>query len=109
MKTLSQTKTTHKIIRMTYGYDATFNEYYLILSETDKTALIVEIGRKVWDDHGMGSGKSIPDPTVRTGQPFRAYKRQYQGRTYYASKFGGSTVKHGYLWEGNADYFNSWD
>ena len=95
------------ILEATFGYDMTINVYYKILQDGEKTALVQEISRKVYNDDGMGGGHSVADPTKVVGKPFRAYKRNYTGNPLYRSKnFPGGSAD---VWSGNPSYYNTWD
>ena len=98
---------TNKILETSFGYDMTINDYYKVISENAKTALVQPIGRTVANDHGLGNGQSMPDVTKEKGKPFRAFKRAFMDRTIYVSKyFGGHSAD---VWSGTPSYFNTWD
>lgn len=105
---------TQKILEDSWGYDMTINDYALVLEETDKTAKCVMIATKVFNDDGMGGGRSIPDPSNITSQPFRLRKKvwddgliQYRGSYEFCK--GSKRFGRFAEWDGKPSYYNTWD
>lgn len=96
-----------RILESSYGYDMTINNYYFIIKDGEKSALLQAIGRTICNDDGMGAGKSIADPSIIIGDPFRARKRIYPDSVMYVSKYidGYSAT----IWDGKPSYYNTWD
>ena len=63
------------LLRSTILYGMSINDYYKIIEENQKTALVQQIGKIVVQDDGEGRGKSLLNSNQVFGVPFRAYKR----------------------------------
>ena len=97
-----------KIVESSFGYDMTINDYFVVLSENDKTAMLQPIGKIVKDDYGLGSGRSIPDASKVTGEPFRArVVKSGNGISYSSPKY--ITGHWADEWNGKPNYYNTWD
>ena len=85
----------------------TINDYYKVIKENQKTALVQQIGKIVVHDEGAAQGKSLPNSDQIIGASFRAYKRVINDRVYYVSKrfVSGMAV----VWEAQADFYNTYD
>lgn len=104
-----------KIIHTSWGYDMTINEYAVIVEETDKTVKCKMLQISVVDDYGKGGGRALPTLKEQEGEAFRLHKRA-------GGAFGGVYFKGSYpfcngskrsdcfsLWNGKANYHNTWD
>ena len=83
------------------------NDYYMVIEENQKTALVQQVGKIVVHDEGEGQGKSLLNSDQVIGATFRAYKRVINDRVYYVSKrfVSGKSV----VWEAQADFYNTYD
>jgi len=71
----------------------TLVDFYQVVSETNKTVMLEEIGSIVVEGNGGFYGTVKADPTKRTGKFFRAYKREEKnGGFHLASKLDKSTT-----------------
>lgn len=99
-----------KIISTSFGYNMTLNVFAKVLSETPKSMLVQEIGMKSENDNGGGSGRAYPNRAVAKGNPFRVFKREYNGKRFYKGKLPGySSVDYWTDYEGGGNYHNTWD
>ena len=102
----------NKIIRTSWGYDMTHNDYAIIISENGKTALCQMIGAKKISGNGF-AGSEIPDPSITRGKPFRLRVKDdnsYKGS--YPFCWGRDDAKRmGWfsIWCGSTDYYNYMD
>lgn len=102
-----------KIIHTSWGYDMTINEYAVIIAETDKTVKCKMVQTAVSNDDGLGNGKAMPT-LKETGEAFRLHKRQWNGGAiYFKGSYpycNGSKRSDCFsLWNGRANYHNTWD
>ena len=97
-----------KIMYFTWGYDMTNVDFYEVITETPKTALVEKIGA-IETTTGYLCGTSVPDVEKRTGKTFRVCKRSFNGEEYYASRFDFGSVKYPRLWGGQPVGFNHCD
>jgi hypothetical protein len=103
------------ILKNSWGYDMTINDYCKVLENTGKTLKCVMIAKTVSNDDGLGHGRSVPDPDTEISTPFRLRitKRKnspgfwYSGTYPYckADKHYGTFFKC----DGIPDYYNTWD
>jgi hypothetical protein len=103
-----------KIIHTSWGYDMTINEYAVIVEETDKTVKCKMLKMSVSDDNGKGNGRAMPILEEESEQPFRLHKRQWNGgEIYFKGSYpfcNGSKRSDCFsLWNGQANYHNTWD
>lgn len=100
------------IIWASWGYNMTINDYAKVLENTGKTLKCVMISTKVFDDNGMGGGRSVPAPEKVTSAPFRLRIRP-SGHIVGSYPFvaNDKSKRFGYFskWEGNPNYYNTWD
>lgn len=103
-----------KIIHTSWGYDMTINDYAVIVEETDKTIKCRMLQVSVLNDAGKGNGTSMPT-LKETGAPeFRLHKRENRDGSFYfkgSYPFCAGSKRPGYftLWNGRANYHNTWD
>lgn len=90
------------ILYSSWGYEQTNVDFYQVVSTTEKTVILQEIGSKIvrTDEHGF-SGSVIADPTIKTGEPFRSLVKQGK---YCNVKC--HTVGH--VWDGKSVSYSSW-
>ena len=95
------------ILRSATLYGMSINDYYKVIDDNPRTAMVQEIGKIVVRDDGEGQGKSLPNSDQVIGAPFRAYKRVINDRVYFVSqKFvSGKAV----VWEVEANHYNTYD
>lgn len=86
----------------------TINDYAVIVEETEKTVLCKMLKAKVLSDYGKGDGKSMPS-LEETGQTFRLHKRGdcFKGSYPFCNNSKRKDVFM--LWDGKANYYNTWD
>lgn len=96
-----------------WGYGMTLNDYCKVLENTGKTVKCVMIGIKIIDDYGMGTGRSVPCPDTIISEPFRLHIKSYpNGFSYRGSyPFARESTRKGcfYKWDGEPNYYNTWD
>jgi hypothetical protein len=95
------------IITYSYGYDMTINVYAKIIAKTPKGFKAVAVQKNIMNDDGMGNGRSVPvDTPVAGAEPFTLRVGTYHNgdRAYLAGK-----GQHWDLWDGQPDYYNTWD
>lgn len=109
------------ILHTSWGYDMTINNYCKVLENTGKTLKCVMIGADVKDDNGMGGGRSTPDILREYGEPFRIRISKYGDDSFslvgsypFCADCGthnNDSKRKGYwgLWDGKADYYNTFD
>jgi len=103
------------IFKNSWGYDMTINDYVRVLevSPTGKTIKVVMLGKKVTNDDGLGSGRSVP--TEPQGEPFRLHIRQFKnsGEFYLVGQYAfcsdAKTRGCFFRWDNKPDYYNTWD
>lgn len=80
------------------------NDFYIIVSETPKTAVIERIGTK-WISGDGQQGNVIANPDVRTGETFKVLKKD--------GEFRGSLGMHSThtleVWNGEPKYTDTCD
>ena len=100
-----------KVFQYSYGYDMTINVYAKCIRQTAKTLILQECFCKVVDDDGRGSGKSWAGEVDPEKKPFSiVHKRKNTGHgNSYLYWAGGGSRHHWDLWNGQPDYYNTWD
>ena len=98
-----------RILRESWGYNMTMNDYALVLEDTGKTVKCVMIGHKIAGDNGMGNGHSVPDVNNVISEPFRLRKTEYGYNGSYEFCPGSKRFGRFSEWDGKADYYNTWD
>ena len=106
------------ILRHSWGYDMTFNEYCIVISvsKSGKTIKCQRVHSEVTTaDNGLGAGRQAPGKEP-IGEVFRLHVRRYQtsGPYYvgsYPSTHDGANMGRGCftLWDGKPDYYNTYD
>ena len=102
----------NKIIKTSWGYDMTHNDYAIVISENGKTALCQMIGTKKVDGNGF-TGSEVPDPSRTSGKAFRLRVKgdnSYKGS--YPFCWGIDGIKRmGWfsVWSGSPDCYNYMD
>jgi hypothetical protein len=97
-----------KIIYTSWGYDMTHNDYAVIIEETEKTVKCRMLKTKVLSDCGDGNGKSMPS-LEETGETFRLHKRGDWFKGSYPFCGNSRRLDSFSLWDGKANYYNTYD
>lgn len=99
-----------KIFHYSFGYDMTLNVYAKCIAQTDKSLTLQECHANVKDDDGRGNGRAIAGDIDSESKPFRVilYEKNYGDRKY-SYWAGGRAARRWTLWDGIANYHNSWD
>lgn len=102
-----------KILHTSWGYDMTINDYAVVIDETPKSVLCKMLSVKVESDNGKGDGKAMPVLKELDEKPFRLFKRGTPENLYFKGSypFCNGSKKMGYfnIWNGRANYHNTWD
>lgn len=103
-----------KIFHRSWGYDMTINDYVRVIDQTPKSLVVKECKVRVENDTGHGQGTAEPTGIKEDGEQFRMFKIQKTWKDYYTGEertainwVGGSHTW--WLWDGKANYQNSWD
>jgi len=92
----------------------TINDYAVVIDETEKTIKCKMLQTSVSSDDGRGDGKSMPT-LKETGEAFRLHKRNDSrlGGVYFKGSYpfcmGSKRPGFFNLWDGKANYYNTWD
>jgi len=105
------------ILLNSWGYDMTINDYCKVIENTGKTLKCVMIKNEVSNDDGMGNGRSIPLPDQEFGKPFRIRISisKYDGNVWLVGSYprdeedGYKSRGCWFIWDGQPDYYNTWD
>jgi hypothetical protein len=104
-----------KILHTSWGYDMTINEYAVIIDATEKTVLCKMLSMKVKDDYGKGTGRATPLLKEQAdAKPFRLRIKNWNGGEMYfkgSYPFSGDSKRMDCfsVWNGQANYHNTWD
>ena len=100
----------NSIIVCLWGYSMRMVSFFKVLSETDKSALVQEIGSVETGDSGFLTGTAVPDENIETGNPFRIFKKRDEKRDgwYLISRKGGY-LRSFHKWDGLPEAFDHCD
>ena len=107
-----------QILRCSWGYSMTLNNWYVVTRVTKASVWVQEIAGAVSNDDGMGGGQSMPamdrTPALeydRDGQqitaPVRRFKIQQYGDTQ--SIWDSKKQRSIRIWNMKPQYHNTWD
>jgi len=101
------------ILRTSWGYGMTLNDYCKVLENTGKTVKCVMVDAIITDDNGMGNGKSVPNINAEIREPFRLrIVKSGESIIYRGSyPFVRNSKRKGtfHKWNGEPNYYNTWD
>jgi hypothetical protein len=100
----------NSILVCIWGYSMRMVSFFKVLSETDNSALIQEIGSVETGDGGFLTGTAVPDETEITGKPYRIFKRRDDKRDgwYLISRKSGY-LRSFHKWDGQPEAFDHCD
>lgn len=99
-----------KIFWTSFGYNMTINRYAVCIRQTASTLTLQECFIHVENDNGRGEGRSVAGERNPNGKIFKV-----QARSYYSSLHSRPEISYvggGHywrLWNGQANYYNTWD
>jgi hypothetical protein len=103
------------ILKTSWGYNMTINNYCKVLENNGKTLKCVTISLHVENDNGLGNGRSIPVPDKEISEPFRIRIQRRENDFYLVGSYPFIKDKNSkrkgywYVWDGKPDYYNTYD
>ena len=95
-----------KIFSCSWGYDMTINDYAKVIKQNGACLTLQICAAHVENDNGMGGGKSWAGEVDPNGKIFIIRQvRTKSGHTHFTKAQG----QYWSLWDGQKDYYNTWD
>jgi len=98
------------VLVCSWGYSMTLVDFYKVLKETDKTALVQKIGSIEKGDGGYLTGTAIPDESKNGDEQLRIYKiAPKDSRDWLLKSRKTGFNKYFDKWDGQPQGFNHCD